>query len=83
MATQSVTAVDVRRARQIWEEYSRSHDVTPLEEQTAGIEPNSGRVWFGDSPIEVHEKMVADGFDVPAYFIRVGHDAYGRKGAMQ
>ena len=83
MSTKSATAVDVARARQIWQDYRQSHDVTAHLDETAGIEPTSGRVWFGESAGDVHDKMVADGVDLPAYFIRVGYDYYARKGVRR
>jgi hypothetical protein len=73
-------SVDVRRAKEIWDAYCREHDVSALTGQTAGIEPISGRIWFGESALEVHDKMIADGIDVPFYAVRVGYDYYLRKG---
>ena len=83
MTVRSGPSVDVAKAHQIWDEYCRLNDVTTLRDQTAGIEPNSGRIWFGDSAGDVHDKMVADGIDLPAYFVRVGYDYYARKGARR
>lgn len=73
-------SVDVERARAVWDEYQRQHDITPLIDQTAGIEPVSGRIWFGESAIDVHDKMIADGVNAPFYAVRVGYDYYLRKG---
>jgi hypothetical protein len=83
MAASSTSFVDVDRAKTLWEEYCREHDVRLQKGQTVGIEPVSGRVWFGESATDVHRKMVAEGIDRPAYFVRVGYDYYLRKGSRQ
>ncbi len=48
--------------------------------QTAGIDPVSGRVWFGSSAKDIVAQMEAEGVSVPFYFIRIGFDFYLRKG---
>lgn len=77
---QSTPSVDVERARAVWQEYCAQHDTTPRRGQTAGIEPVSGAIWFGDSATDVYRKKVADGIDAPLYVVRVGYDHYLRKG---
>lgn len=73
-------SVDIERARALWDEYCQRHDTAPRHGQTAGIEPASGRIWFGDSAVDVHRQKVADGIDAPLYVVRVGYDYYLRKG---
>jgi hypothetical protein len=77
---QSALVVDVDRAQAIWREYCQQHDTTRLRGQTAGIEPVSGRIWFGASAADVYRQKVADGIDAPMYVVRVGCDHYLRKG---
>jgi hypothetical protein len=48
--------------------------------QTAGIDPVSGRIWFGESATDIWQQMEAEGIDVPLYYTRVGSDYYVRKG---
>ena len=67
------------RALAAWDEYQRRHDVSDLKGKTAAIDPVSGRVWIGDSGVDVIERMNADHMDVPLYFVRVGYDYYVRK----
>ena len=43
------TEADSRNAKRIWAEYQKQHDITERIGQTAGIDPKSGRIWFGDS----------------------------------
>jgi len=71
---------DTERALQFWAEYQKLHDVSDRHGQTVGIDPLSGRVWFGKSAIEVVKNAQADGFEPPFYLLRVGYDYYRRKG---
>jgi hypothetical protein len=75
----TTTTLDIERAREIWTQYQADHDIGPLLGKTAGIDPVTGRTWFGESALDVHHKMQADGFDVPVYVVSVGHDYYLRK----
>ena len=79
MSASSIPLIDVERAKEIWAAYRRQHDVSKRNNQTAGIEPISERIWFGESAADVHKKMVADGVERPAYFVRVGYGYYLRK----
>jgi hypothetical protein len=74
------TEVDSRRAEEIWSEYQRQHDLSEKTGQTAGIEPVTGRIWFGDSIQEVVAQRNADGSSAPLFFVRVGSAGYYRKG---
>jgi hypothetical protein len=77
------TSNDTACARQIWAEYQKQHDVSDRKCQAAGIDPVSGRVWFGESDLDVKDQMLAEGLDVPFYCIRVGYDYYLRKGGRR
>jgi hypothetical protein len=74
------TEADTVKAKQIWAEYQRQHDVSDLKGQTAGIDPVSGQVWFGESALAIKKQMRAEGIDTPFYAVRVGYDYYLRKG---
>ena len=80
MAMDTWTESDTQRAQQYWAEYQQQHDVSEKRGQTAGIDPVSGRVWFGASAREIVAKRAAEGLATPLYFIRVGSDYYLRKG---
>jgi hypothetical protein len=71
---------DSSKAKQIWLEYQRVHDLSGRIGQTAGIDPHSGRVWFGESIPDVVSQRDAEGLDSPLLFERVGFDTYHRKG---
>jgi len=74
---------DTAEAKRIWCEYQEAHDVSQQESRTAGIDPVSGRIWFGDSAVETVRQMRADGIVRPLFFVRVGSDHYLRKGGRR
>ena len=76
-----LTEVEARSAEALWAEYRRSHDVSAMAGQTVGIEPETGRMWFGESIVDVVQKRDAAGVHRPLHFIRVGSASYYRKGA--
>ena len=71
------------RAKQIWAEYLKEHDVSERLGQTAAIDPISGRVWFGDSATDIWRQQDAEGTRTPCYIVRVGKDYYLRKGGRR
>jgi hypothetical protein len=71
---------DSAKAKQIWLDYQREHDLSSRIGQTAGIDPHSGRVWIGESIPDVVSQRDAEGLDSPLFFERVGFDTYHRKG---
>lgn len=80
MASSTWTDTDTARALQIWAEYQKNHDLSAYKGQTAGIDPATGKIWFGESTVEIWEKRKAEGVESPLYFVRVGFDYYLRKG---
>ena len=83
MHTSSWTTADSERAIEIWRDYQLTHDVSSLRGRTVGIDPISGRVWFGDSATDVVAQMSAEGFENPPLCLRVGYDYYVRKGGRR
>ena len=71
---------DSATAKQIWIDYQRQHDLSARIGQTAGIDPRSGRIWFGLSVRDIVSQRDAEGLHSPLYFERVGSDAYLHKG---
>ncbi|MCB0064237.1 MAG: hypothetical protein KDE19_19070, partial [Caldilineaceae bacterium] len=47
--------------------YSKKVDLTQRQGQTAGIDPHHGRIWFGNSILDVVTQRDADGYDVPLF----------------
>ncbi len=83
MAMDTWTETDTQRAQHSWTGYQRHHDVSSRQGQTAGIDPASGRIWFGASAQEIMAQMEAEGVVIPLYFVRVGVDYYLRKGRQR
>jgi hypothetical protein len=72
--------IDSAKAKQIWLDYQRQHDLSTRIGQTAGIDPRSGRIWFGASVRDIVSQRDAEGLRSPLYFERVGSEAYLHKG---
>jgi hypothetical protein len=81
MTVSNWAAADSDRAREIWLEYLRHHDMSGRTGETVGIDPASGRIWFGESVQAVITQRDADGSSAPLFLIRVGYPTYYRKGA--
>ena len=71
---------DTALAQQIWDQYQQRHDLSGRKGQTAGINPASGEVWFGESIEDIVIQLDTTGVSTPLYYVRVGFDSYLRKG---
>ncbi len=71
---------DTKRALRVWEDYQKAHDVSALQGKAVGIDPKTGRVWFGDDAREVSRNARADGVTSRLLGLRVGQGFYLRKG---
>ena len=80
MTVSNWTETNSDRAQQIWSDYEYQHDLAEKAGQTAGIDPASGRIWFGRSIQDVIAQRDAAVCDAPLYFVRVGSATYYRKG---
>jgi hypothetical protein len=78
-----LSEADLARARQIWAKYQEDHDVSDKLGKAVGIDPLSGRVWFGDSAVDIRHQMDEKGDNALLYFLRVGRDYYWRKGGRR
>ena len=67
------------QARQMWVEYQQQHDLSGRSGQTAGIDPRSGRIWFGESVRDIIAQRDAEGLTSPLFFERIGSQTYYRK----
>jgi hypothetical protein len=80
MTVSNWTEADSNRAQQIWSDYQHHHDLSEKAGQTAGIDPASGRIWFGQSIQDVIAQRDAAASEAPLFFVRVGSTTYYRKG---
>src|SRR5215510_3888281 len=83
MAGDTWTKADTAQARHYWEAYQQQHDLSARQGQTAGIDPVSGRIWFGPSAKAIVAQLAAEGLTIPLYFLRIGSDVYLRKGSQR
>lgn len=72
--------LDVAKAKEIWSEYERTHDLSGLKGQAAGINPGTGDVYLGKSMADIVQQRWAEGDETPLYFVRIGYQTYFRKG---
>lgn len=77
---EKISDEDATLALQYWENYQKTHDVSALRGKAVGIDPHSGRVWFGDNAREVVQNARADGVTSSLLGLRVGENFYLRKG---
>ena len=83
MSTSALSDNDVERAQRIWSDYARQHDLSGRQGQTAGVDPVSGKIWFGESIFAISQQREAASAHGPLYFVRVGQDYYYRKGGRR
>ncbi len=80
MAGDTWTKADTATARHSWEAYQQQHDLSARQGQTVGIDPVSGRMWFGPSAKAIVAQLATAGLTMPLYFLRMGSDVSLRKG---
>jgi hypothetical protein len=83
MAVTDWTKADTERAQSIWDEYVAEHDLSDRKGQAAGIDPDSGHIWFGESALDIVDQMDAANEFRPLFFVRVGSPSYLRKGGRR
>ena len=71
--------IDWTKAKSIWAEYQRTHDVSAYHGQVVGVDPVAGEVFLGGRTSgELVERLLAEGLWRPLLVWRVGYDYYGR-----
>lgn len=73
----------IGRAEAIWNAYERTHDLSGRKGQAAGINPETGAVFFGESAAAIARERRELGDQTPLYFVRVGESAYLQKGGRR
>ena len=71
---------NAEQAKGFWAEYQKQHDLSGRIGQAAGIDPDTGEVWFGDSALDIADRLEAEGRFRPLFYVRVGDTHYQRKG---
>jgi hypothetical protein len=81
--TEHWSAEETQKAQDIWAEYQRQHNVVDKYGQVVGIDPQSGRVWFGTDLAKVTQAARASGVKSPLLCLRAGFGYYQRKGGRR
>lgn len=76
----SLTPGEIARAKEVWAEYQREHDLSDRKGKAAGIDPKTGDVWLGDSAIDIVQQRREKSLASPLFFERIGYPTYLRKG---
>jgi hypothetical protein len=62
MALANWKETDSAKAKQLWAEYQQQHDLSGRTGKTVGIDPRSGRIWFGELIRDILQRG-AEGLD--------------------
>lgn len=73
------TPADTERAKAFWTDYQLNHDLSDRRGQAAGIDPETGEVFFGNSAADISRQLSAKGRQRLLFFVRVGSESYARK----
>lgn len=77
------TDEQIAAAQRIWQDYLQSHDVDDRKGQIAGIDPETGEVWFGEWFTDIIRERREQGLVNPLWFERVGYPTALRKGGRR
>jgi hypothetical protein len=69
-------SIDVEKAKRIWDEYERTHDLCGMEKLAVGIDPETGEVHFGKSMAEIGDRLKREGRFKPLFYRWVNDPAY-------
>ena len=83
MSQLRLSDADAEKAQAIWAEYQQLNDVSGSIGQAVGIEPVSGRIWFGEDASDVVRQARSEGITATLICQRVGFDYYVRKGGTR
>ncbi len=80
MQETKVIELDGAKAKSIWAEYQRTHDVSAFRGQVVGVDPVSGDVFIGGRASgELVDRLLTEGLWRPLLVWRVGFNYYGRR----
>ena len=68
--------VDIKKALQIWDDYRREHDVSDRSGQVVGIDPDTGRIWFGKTVRDVSRQLDAEPVRPVLFLVRIGSEPF-------
>jgi hypothetical protein len=75
--------LDAEKAKRIWAEYERTHDLSEMQNLAVGIDPETGEVHFGKSMKEIGERLDEEGRFKPLFYRWVNNPFYFRRGGRR
>lgn len=79
MLTEVFTEADWERAKAVWSEYQKTHDVSEYHGQAVGVDPHTREVFIGGRTAgDLIDRLLAEGRWRPLIIWRVGFPYYGR-----
>lgn len=83
-ATQlEMTEQEHQTAQEMWVDFQQTHDLSTNTGWAAGIDPESGNIWIGETMADVIDKRDAAGIDSLLWFERVGSATFYKKGGRR
>jgi hypothetical protein len=76
MTNTQQSGLDADRAKAIWAEYERTHDLRGMEELAVGIDPDTGEVHFGASMDDIGRRLEREGRFKPLFYRWVNDPSY-------
>lgn len=70
------------RGKELWEDYSDTHDTGPFAGQLAGVDVESGAVYFGHTAEELEGQRVPAAGGIPLWVTRVDPPGLKRHRSM-
>ncbi len=64
------------RAKQIWADYERAHDLSDRQNEAVGIDPDTGEIHFGSSMEEIGDRLGREGRFKPLFYRWVNDPSY-------
>jgi len=78
MPTEVLSDFDVEKAKVVWAEYQRTHDLSERTGEAVGVDPTTGELFFGRGAGEIIDKLRAEGRFRFLMFWRIGYPCYSR-----
>lgn len=75
--------LDSDKARRIWDEFARTHDLTGKEQLAVGIDPETEEVFFGTTAKQIVARLREEGQFRPLFFRWVNDPCYFHKGGRR
>ena len=79
MALSPRVSVDVDKAKRLWEEYEKTHDLSNQQNLAVGIDADTGEIHFGETAKAISLRLLREGRHKPLFFRWVNNPCYTHK----